>query len=336
MASVSAHSPPLERLTIRNLETTRDVPDLAADVRGGLSSTRKRLPPKYFYDKRGSWLFEQICETPEYYPTRLEDSLLARYASQIIDLVRPETILEFGSGSSRKTVHLLEACDALGCYCRYQPLDVCGEMLLDAGQRLVNRHDWLTIDAMVGDYCSGLKSVPTSNGPRLFLFLGGTLGNFNECEAEQFLRDLRAVMRNQDWFFLGADRVKDIKVLNAAYNDAQGYTAAFNLNVLEVINRELGAEFDLGAFIHLAEFNNAESCIEMHLQSKKRQSVYIRDLDMVVTFDDKETILTEISRKFTRRSLTLLLQVSGFSIERHYAPDNDYYSLLLARPVVMR
>jgi L-histidine N-alpha-methyltransferase len=321
-----------DRLSVRSLGDRGASSSFADDVRSGLGERPRSLPPKYFYDERGSWLFEKICGTPEYYPTRVEDGLLARHSGEIIDLVGPSAIVELGSGSSRKTAHLIGACEQAACHAVYQPVDVCREMLEEAGRRLCTDHDWLRVDAVVGDYCSGLDGLGEQQGQRLFMFLGGTIGNFDEVEAAGFLRDLRRIMGTHDRLLMGADRVKDTAVLNAAYNDAQGYTAAFNRNVLEVINRELDADFACESFHHQAWFNERKSRIEMHLQSISSQQVRIADLDMVAEFEPGETILTEISRKFTRNSLVDLLGAAGLEVERHYTPADDYYSLVLARP----
>ncbi|HLQ26171.1 MAG TPA: L-histidine N(alpha)-methyltransferase [Acidiferrobacterales bacterium] len=321
-----------ELITIRTLRGERPPSSLQADARTGLSASPKYLLPKYFYDERGSALFEQICQTPEYYPSRLEDALLAQRAAEIIEQVRPSTIIELGSGSSRKTAHLFAACERQGCYGRYLPLDVCREMLLYAGQQLLQRHPWLEIEALVGDYGLGLKHLPASAGPRLFLFLGGTIGNFTESEASSFLKNLRAVMHRNDRFLLGADRVKETAVLNAAYNDAQGYTAAFNLNILRVLNRALSAEFDLDTFMHAAWYNEAESRIEMHLHSRLNQLIKLKALNLEIKFKKGESVLTEISRKFTPESLATCLRHAGFTVERHYEAESNYFSLVLARP----
>jgi len=321
-----------ESIAIRTLHGERLSSNIQADVRTGLSASPKWLPPKYFYDERGSALFEQICRTPEYYPSRLEDALLARSAAEIIQQARPSTIIELGSGSSRKTAHLFAACERQACYGRYLPLDVCREMLLYAGQRLLQRYPWLEIEALVGDYGLGLKHLPASAGPRLFLFLGGTIGNFTEPEASSFLKNLRAVMHSNDRFLLGVDRVKETAVLNAAYNDAQGYTAAFNLNILRVLNRALNAEFDLDTFTHAAWYNETESRIEMHLHSKLNQLIKLKALNLKIKFNKGESILTEISRKFTPQSLATSLSHAGFAVERHYQAENNYFSLVLARP----
>ncbi|NOZ09693.1 MAG: L-histidine N(alpha)-methyltransferase [Gammaproteobacteria bacterium] len=323
-----------DRVSIRRIDDI-DGPQsvsLAEDVRLGLGSSPKSLPPKYFYDERGSRLFENICVTDEYYPTRTEDALLKKFANQIIQLVQPDSIVELGSGSSRKMGHIFSACSEQGCHSRYQPVDVCAEILVEAGKRLIGQHDWLHVDACVGDYCQALSKLPVTAGRRLFVFLGGTIGNFSQDDAVVFLRDLRAAMGPDDWFLLGADRIKEVDVLNAAYNDAAGHTAAFNLNVLEVINRELGGDFKRDLFAHRAFFNRGESRIEMHLQVRKDHAVNIRGIGMEVNFCKHETILTEISRKFTPQSLTALLATTGFTLDHHFVPENEYYSLVLARP----
>ena len=326
-------SPQHDRMTIRKLPAARPVPDVADDVRTGLCSLPKTLPPKYFYDEYGSWLFDQICKTPEYYPTRIEDALLADKSNLIIERVQPDSIIELGSGASRKTTHLLDACWRWDCQARYQPVDVCDSILLEAGNRLLPQYPWLEIEALVGDYGSGLHHLPVDNGSvRLFVFLGGTIGNFNHDEAVMFLRDVRAAMNDRDWFLIGADRVKETEVLNAAYNDAQGYTAAFNLNMLNVINRELGADFALDEFSHRAWYNEEQARVEMHLHAMEEQTVHIRDLAMDISFSKNESIRTEISRKFTPETLTSLVRRAGFTVDRHFEPKNGYFSLALLRP----
>ena len=320
------------RISILELDGFRNVPSFSEDVRRGLSSIPKQISPKYFYDEKGSWLFEEICKTREYYPTRVEKALLAKEADSIIDRVRPGSILELGSGSSNKTTFLLDSCGRKECFARYHPLDVCEEMLLDAGKRLLKNYEWLYIEALVGDFSKGFKDLPPSEGPRLFVFLGGTIGNFDVDFANQFLQDVCSSMAREDWFLLGADRVKDVDVLNAAYNDSTGYTAAFNLNMLEVMNRELQANFDLSSFQHRAGFNQEKSQIEMYLDSNSDQTVRILDLDMEVPFRKGEPILTEISRKFTQQSLTEMLKRAGLKVDHHYQPDNGYFSLVLTHP----
>jgi L-histidine N-alpha-methyltransferase len=320
---------PEKRFRITRLGTIDQLASLARDATAGLQASPKRLPPKYFYDERGSLLYDRICEVPEYYPARTESALLAAAARQIITASRPDTLFELGSGTSRKTEHLLNACEELGRAVVYQPLDVCEEVVRDAGTRLLDEYDWLSIDGIVGDYAHGLENVTHGGGRRLFVFLGGTLGNLTDLEAQRFLKRIRHAMGSGDHLLLGVDRVKDHSVLNAAYNDRQGVTAQFNLNVLHVLNRELGAKFDPSRFRHRAWFNEAASQIEMHLESCCAQRVRIEDLGMEVDFAQGETIHTEISRKFTEASIRQLIHQAGLELREHFEPENRYFSLLL-------
>lgn len=320
------------RLTSRKVAPLRPVPGIAEDALAGLMQAPRWMPPKYFYDERGSQLFDAICETREYYPTRTEEALLADYAGDIIAQVNPDHIVEFGSGSARKTRQLFDACDERGGAAAYWPFDVCESMLMESGRQLVRDYDWLTVNALVGDYLAGLQHVPRPDGSCLYLFLGGTIGNFSATQAQQFLHDVRALMSDNDYLLMGADRIKSAEVLHAAYNDTQGITAAFNLNLLEVVNRELDADFSVLQFEHRARFNPDASQIEMYLVSRCEQSVTLNALGRTLEFDAGETILTEISRKFTPAHLEAMLAQAGFELTRHLQPANGYFSLLLARP----
>jgi L-histidine N-alpha-methyltransferase len=311
---------------------TRPVLTLSEDVAHGLFAPPRTLPPKYFYDERGSALFDQICDVPEYYPTRTESALLKEIAGDVIELERPSCILEFGSGTSRKTRHLLDACGDQDCYPVYAPFDVCDEVLIASGESLAREYDWLDVQPMSGDYTAGLGNLPHRPGRNLMLFLGGTIGNFTAAQSLDFLRELRATMGPGDSLLLGADRVKDPEVLHAAYNDDAGITAAFNLNLLRVLNREVGADFDLEGFAHYAHFNPLESRIEMHLISMRRQQVQLSEIRQVVQFHEGDNILTEISRKFTRVDLENMLTAAGFAIARHYESAGLKFSLVLAHP----
>ncbi|MDH5632878.1 MAG: L-histidine N(alpha)-methyltransferase [Gammaproteobacteria bacterium] len=318
-----------------NITTITDRPvyqDLADDVASGLSREQKSLPAKYFYDERGSDLFDRICLTPEYYPTRTEDELLSCCAADILECIHPHSIVELGSGASRKTRHFFDACERRNIKPTYRPVDICGQMLLHAGSRLCGLYPWLEIDAMVLDYTADLQHLEDRNERRLFAFLGGTLGNFTETEACTFLSEVRNIMRHDDRLLVGVDRVKDHGILNAAYNDAEGLTAEFNLNMLRVLNRELGAGFNPDQFEHRAWFNESDAQIEMHLRAIRAQKVRMRDLPNRFCFEQDETILTEISRKFTRNSFEQLLAAAGLDTEAHFEPDNSYFSLFLVRP----
>ncbi len=325
---------PGERLLLQQVPPARPTAGLEEDVRRGLLRGPPRsLPPKYFYDARGSVLFDRICDTPEYYPTRTEDALLERCAAAIIAAVRPKHIVELGAGTSRKTRRLFDACVSEACHSAYAPFDVCHDVLVEAGGSLVNDYDWLTVNALVGDYHAGFDHLPRFEGRSLFVFLGGTIGNFYPEEAVEFLSELRAHMQPDDRLLLGADRVKDPAALHAAYNDAAGVTAEFNLNVLEVLNRELDADFVCEGFYHHACYHPGTQRIEMYLVSKRRQRVRLRRLNEQLEFADGEEILTEISRKFTPESLRALLTVSGFRVEEHFEAPEGYFSLMLAVPV---
>lgn len=324
-----------ERFSLRQVSPAHPVGDLVQDAREGLVRRPRSLPPKYFYDDRGSRLFDAICDTPEYYPTRTENALLARYAGAIIAAADPAHIIEFGSGSSRKTLHLIEACAADGAGACYWPFDVCESMLRESGSALVESYDWLRVNALVGDYLGGLARLPRPEGRRLLVFLGGTIGNFEPRQAHDFLRELRQSMEPGDALLLGADRVKDPRVLHRAYNDAAGMTAEFNLNVLRVLNRELDADFDLDGFRHEARYNRSLEQIEMYLVARRAQRVRIAALDAELEFHDGEAILTEISRKFTPASLETLLGAAGLVVDRHFEPPNGYFSLVVARPAAV-
>lgn len=332
MATSGRAAPKTDALRCRVVPSARPVAGLAEDARRGLLHRPRSLPSKYFYDERGSRLFDAICRTPEYYPTRTEGVLLARHAAAIIAQARPEHILELGSGASRKTRHLLAACEGGRRTPTYWPFDVCEEMLLAAGAELSGRYDWLTIHPLLGDYCGGLRHLPAPDGRRLFVFLGGTIGNFERAEAVALLRELHAIMAPGDRLLLGADRVKDPAVLRAAYNDAQGVTAEFNRNLLHVLNRRLGADFVVEAFRHEAVYREDRERIEMYLVSTRPQTVRLRALGECIGLAEGERILTEISCKFTPDSLESLLGAARMRVDAHYAPPDGYFSLVLARP----
>jgi L-histidine N-alpha-methyltransferase len=331
MDSLKRAAVPEERFTCQQVKAIRPVNDLEADARDGLLSRPRSLPPKYFYDAQGSELFDRICATPEYYPTRTEDALLARSAGQIIAAARPRHIIELGSGASRKTAHLLTAVEQAGLEgCEYWPFDVCEPMLRQAGERLLARHDWLRVNALVGDYLAGLQALPLPAGRRLFVFLGSTIGNFEQDQARAFLTELAGCMGPGDSLLLGADRVKAAPVLEAAYNDQDGVTAAFNLNLLRVLNEGLDGDFDPQGFRHRAVYDPQAERIEMHLVSEWDQRVHLGRLGASLELDSSEHILTEISRKFTPESLTGLLDDAGFTPWAHYQPQNGYFSLIHA------
>ena len=313
------------------VQPTRPVPDIVEDVRNGLLRSPRTLPPKYLYDGHGSRLFDRICQIPEYYPTRTEDELLSKYSIDIIAEALPDQIIEIGSGSSRKTRRLFDACEVHTHTCNYAPFDVCEPALSQAATELRSEYEWLYITPLVGDYHAGLGNLPAAEGVRMLVFLGSTIGNFTPEESKEFIGEIKRCMRPGDYFLLGADRVKDTSVLNAAYNDAEGITAEFNLNVLRVLNRELGANFNLQSFSHRAFFNEEFSQIEMYLISETKQNIHLAKIDTTICLDSGEKILTEISRKFHFSELESMLIDSDLKIVKHFQPANQYFSLVLAQ-----
>jgi L-histidine N-alpha-methyltransferase len=313
------------------IRPVRRIPDPVAEIAAGLQAPPRAIPPKYFYDDRGSRLFDRICNTREYYLTRTEEALLVEHGADIIASSRPAQILELGSGISRKVRLLLDACVKLSHACEYAPFDVCEEMVELATDRLAADYPWLTIQPLIGDYHAGLGNLPTAHGTRLLAFLGSSIGNFTAEAGREFIREIRHALRPGDFFLLGADRVKPVPVLNAAYNDADDITAAFNLNLLNVVNRSLHADFDPGQFSHFACYNETLNQIEMYLVSRRDQEIRLGKTGTVIKLAKGERILTEISRKYSAEDLESMLAECGFSLRRHYAPDNGWYSLLLAQ-----
>ena len=320
------------RLASSEVAPEQPLASLADDVRTGLLSRPRWLSPKYFYDDRGSALFEAICATPEYYPSRTEAALLEAHGQEIIEHAAPDHMLELGSGSSRKTRHLLDACDALDKSCQYWPFDVSAQMMLDAGAQLVADYDWLAVHALIGDYTGGLTNVPLpEDGRRLIVFLGGTLGNFEPGEARAMLEQIAGLMRGDDQLLLGVDRVKDTATLEAAYDDAEGVTADFNRNVLRVLNRELEADFPVDDYRHRALFDRDKARIEMRLGAGHAHRVTLATLGTAIDIDAGEEIVTEFSHKFTPDTLAALLESAGLAMDRHFEAEGGAYSLVLAR-----
>ncbi|MEY9841647.1 dimethylhistidine N-methyltransferase/ergothioneine biosynthesis protein EgtC [Streptacidiphilus sp. EB103A] len=304
---------------------------LRADVRQGLAAQPKTLPPKWFYDELGSKLFEQITELPEYYPTRAEQEILQKRAPEIAAITRARSLVELGSGSSRKTRLLLDALTALGTLQRYSPLDVSASALTEAGEALCRDYPALRVTAAVTDFEHDLP-LHDEPGPRLLAFLGSTIGNLDPAERTDFYALLRRSLSADDVLLLGADLVKDPGVLVAAYDDSQGVTGAFNKNVLHVLNRELDADFDPDAFEHRAVWNAEAERIEMHLLSRTEQRVKIPAVDLSVAFAAGESLRTEISTKFRRESLTVELAAAGFTVRRWWTDRASRFALLLVLP----
>jgi L-histidine N-alpha-methyltransferase len=302
---------------------------LARDVRRGLARSPRSIPPKHFYDERGARLFDLICELPEYYLTRTEQALLDRHAPDVLGAARPSDLVELGSGAARKTRALLDAAAAADLPLRYRPFDVCEPAVVASARHLLTDYPWLEVHAVIADYEQHLGRLPAGRR-RLVAFLGSTIGNFAPRRAARFLGDLAAGLRPGEHFLLGADLVKPDGELHAAYNDAAGVTAAFNRNLLLVVNRELGADFDPAAFDHVAFFDRRRSQIEMHLRATRAQRVHVAALELTVELAAGETIHTEISRKFTRRGLVALLGRTGFRLVSWFTPADESYALVLA------
>ncbi|MFE7193370.1 L-histidine N(alpha)-methyltransferase [Kitasatospora sp. NPDC057541] len=306
---------------------------LRHDVRTGLTAEPKTLPPKWFYDARGSELFEEITRLPEYYPTRAERAILTARAGEIAAATRARTLVELGSGSSEKTRLLLDALRDLGTLEAYVPVDVSESALTAAGEALATEYPDLAVHGVLADFTARL-GLPAAGGPRLVAFLGGTLGNLLPAERAAFLRGLRAALDPGDFLLLGTDLVKDPAVLVAAYDDAAGVTAEFNRNVLAVLNRELGADFEPETFAHVAHWDAEREWIEMRLRSLVSQTVKIPALDLPVHFAEGEELRTEVSAKFRRERVAEELSAAGLELAAWWTDEQGRFGLSLARPAI--
>ena len=320
------------RFVIHRLALGGDANAFASDVRSGLTRKTKAFPPKYFYDELGSRLFEAICWLPEYYLTRAESEILRTSASEIVSSVGgPVRLLELGSGSAEKTRYLIEALLTKQQQLHYLPVDISDSSLELASQRLLRLYPGLRITAFAADYFTALQAlaerVPADPDCRtVAVFLGSNIGNFGPDESREFLRAVRKLLRPQDALLLGADLKKSPDILIPAYDDSLGVTAAFNLNLLARINRELGGNFDVKRFQHRAVYDDELGRIEIHLVSHERQIVSVRALDLEVNFEEGETIRTEDSYKFDRDQLSALAQDTGFSLMRTWFDDAHLFS----------
>jgi L-histidine N-alpha-methyltransferase len=303
---------------------------LRADVLAGLSATPKSLPPKYFYDERGSALFDEITRLPEYYLTRAETSILRERAAEIAALAECESLVELGSGTSAKTGLLLRAMLDAGTLREFVPLDVDPAVLAEATDALAARYPGLLLSPFVGDFEHDLGAIPRS-GRRMIAFLGSTIGNLGPSDRAQLLAEISAALRPGDTFLLGTDLVKDTGRLLRAYNDAAGVTADFNRNVLRVINRELSADFDVDEFEHVAIWDAKDQWIEMRLRSARAQTVRVADLDLTVSFAAGEEMRTEISAKFRPEQVRSELKQARLEPVRFWTDDNGDFGLTLAR-----
>jgi L-histidine N-alpha-methyltransferase len=305
---------------------------LEADVRAGLTATPKTLPPKWFYDARGSELFDQITRLPEYYPTRCERAVLAEQAATIAEVTRVDTLVELGSGTSEKTRLLLDALRAAGTLRRFVPFDVDESVLSMASKQVAEEYPGVEVHAVVGDFEQHLPLLPTG-GRRLVAFLGGTIGNLLPAQRSEFFSTLASTMAPGDWLLLGTDLVKDATRLHDAYDDAQGVTAEFNKNVLRVLARELGADADLDAFAHVAVWNAADEWVEMRLRSLRAQTIRFADLDLSVDLAAGEEVRTEISAKFREDGVRGEVAAAGLSLRHWWTdPDGDFGVSLSVKP----
>jgi L-histidine N-alpha-methyltransferase len=310
----------------------RPNPRMLAEVAAGLSATQKELPPKYFYDHRGSELFEEITRLPEYYLTRAERVLLERWMPQLIRTLGTRTLVELGAGSAEKSRIILNAMRAADTAELYVPIDVSAAFLRETADQLRAEYPGLTVTPAVADISEELNVPRGLAAPVLFAFLGSTIGNFHPAAATRLLARVRAIMWAGDRFLMGADLRKDIGLIEAAYNDSRGVTAAFNRNMLRVLNHELGADFDLSTFTHRAFYDRDAHRIEMHLISTRPQAVDIPGIGEV-RFAQGESIRTEISCKYDIPSLAALFSAAGLQLESWQTDPDHRFALVVGKPV---
>ena len=303
---------------------------MAADVRAGLTKPFKELSPRYFYDERGSELFEAITELPEYYPTRAERAILEAHAAGICARAgSPTTLIELGSGSASKTRVLLDAMHKVGCLEVYAPVDISEQITRDTAEAVAAEYG-IAVHGLVCDYERDLERMPLS-GPRVIAFLGGTIGNFEPAQRASFLARVANLLGPEDHFLLGTDLVKSREVLEAAYNDSAGVTAEFNKNVLSVLNHELAADFDLDAFEHVAFWDDENLWVDIRLRSLARQVIDISSLEISVPFGRGEEMRTEISTKFARDGLAGIYAEAGLEMVEWWTDPEELFALSLAR-----
>ena len=322
-----------DRLTVEvHLGHDELAASLRADVRHGLGSRPYSLPPKWFYDAAGSELFDQITTLAEYYPTEAERAALTGCAAEVARTTGVGTVVELGSGSSDKTRVLLDAFDRAGQLRRYVPFDVSESALRAAGDGLLARYPDLRVHGLVGDFDRHLGRLP-DDGNRLLAFLGGTIGNYPPVPRARLLGQMAAALRTGEWLLLGTDLVKDPIRLVAAYDDPGGVTAAFNLNVLRVVNRELGADFDVDSFRHVARWDAGSEWIEMRLRAERAMTVQVPAVGLEVPFAPGDEVLTEVSAKFRRDGITGELTDAGFEVVGWWTDPAGDFALSLSRRV---
>jgi dimethylhistidine N-methyltransferase len=302
------------------------------DVIKGLTEKLKSLPPKYFYDDPGSQLFEKICELPEYYPTRTEAWILQEYADEIAAITNCCDLIELGSGSSTKTQALLTAYQKIANSCRYLPVDVSGGILKTSVLQLQEKYPDIAIHGLLGTYEQALVHLESNYlQSRMLFFLGSSLGNFNQEECDIFLNQVSRTLQPGDYFLLGIDLQKPLDILEAAYNDSQEVTAAFNLNMLSHLNWRFQGNFDISLFKHQAIYNQVDNQIEMYLHCQKSHAVSLEALDLKVDFEEGESILTEISRKFDLATMEKQLQGKGLKTVKTWTDEKGWFGLILCQ-----
>jgi L-histidine N-alpha-methyltransferase len=317
-----------QRFKIRNHLDHSFRNDIRSDVYEGMTSSKKYIPSKYFYDTRGSRLFDEICTLPEYYPTRTEMSIIQDSASHIIDPFPGGDIVELGSGTNHKIRMIFESAgrEKLSGL-RYVPVDVSEDALIAASEELLEIYPELDVLGIIADFTRHIEMIPNER-PRLLFFFGSTIGNFQEKARTDFIRAVAGSMKPEDRFITGMDMLKPISALEAAYNDSSGITSQFNKNVLSVINRELNANFDRAHFDHVAFFNREKDRMEMHLRANRRVSVEISDLQLRVNFGKGETIHTEVCRKFSRSMAEGMASEAGMVITQWFSDPREWFSLV--------
>lgn len=317
------------RFSLQRLIDPASTDTLLEDARRGLFCVPKWFPSKHLYDEEGGRLFEEICTLEEYYPTRTERALLDGIADEVVGGLRPAALIELGSGSSTKTRLILEAMHRARGEATYVPIDVNEGLLEQSARALLEDYPWLSVRARVADFERPLRGLPRGEQV-LVAFLGGTIGNFEAEPARAFLAGLREAVGPGASLLLGVDRVKDPRRIAAAYDDARGVTARFNLNLLRVLNRRLGADFDATDFSHRALYDPEAEQVEMHLVARRSLQVRLRALDLTARFAAGESVRTEISRKFTRESARALVERAGWSLRQVFSPPGEDFSLLWA------
>jgi L-histidine N-alpha-methyltransferase len=315
------------RLEIINSRISADRESMVQEIYAGLTEQQKYLPCKYFYDSYGSALFERICHLPEYYQTRTELSILRTAAPVIMKNMKDGNLIELGSGANWKIRTLLDAANGSRPNIRYVPVDVCEPALKQAVEDLIERYPDLAVTGIIADFHRDMDKIMV-HGDKLITFFGSTIGNFNEEESRAFLKNIAAAMTLRDRLLVGMDLIKPKEMLERAYNDAQGITAAFNKNILTVLNHELNVAFDPSHFDHVAFYNEKRECIEMHLRANRDIYMEMEDIDLQLIMKRGETIFTEICRKFSRKKVEKMAAEAGFVITRWFTDDQGWFALV--------